>query len=125
MILVCGGLADSVTELMCARLSDCGYDYRFLDLGTYPTGFRIKWHWHGSYPSGFIAGPDWKLNLDDLTGVYIRYLGQEARMPPSDIAKEVVPAMYFEYDTGLMALLEDLPCVVVNRIGGGMSNSSK
>jgi len=33
--------------------------------------------------------------------------------------------MYAEYDTGLMALLEDLPCAVVNRLGGGMSNHSK
>ena len=28
-------------------------------------------------------------------------------------------------DTGLMALLEDLHCVVVNRLAGGMSNNSK
>jgi glutathione synthase/RimK-type ligase-like ATP-grasp enzyme len=33
--------------------------------------------------------------------------------------------MYFEYDTGLMALLEDLPCAVVNRLGGALSNNSK
>ena len=31
----------------------------------------------------------------------------------------------FEYDMGLMALLEDLHCVVVNRLAGGMSNNSK
>jgi glutathione synthase/RimK-type ligase-like ATP-grasp enzyme len=33
--------------------------------------------------------------------------------------------MYFEVDTGLMALFEDLPCTVVNRLGGGLSNNSK
>ena len=32
MILVCGGLADGVIELVCARLADCGYPYRLLDL---------------------------------------------------------------------------------------------
>jgi glutathione synthase/RimK-type ligase-like ATP-grasp enzyme len=125
MILVCGGLADSVTELVCARLVDCGYPYRLLDLGNYPAGFQIKWHWQGSSPSGYIAGPEWKLDLDELTGVYIRYLGQEGRAPPPNIAPGVVPAMYSEYDTGLMVLLEDLPCAVVNRLGGGMSNNSK
>ena len=52
MILVCGGLADSVTELVCARLVDCGYPYRLLDLGNYPAGFRIKWHWQRSGLSG-------------------------------------------------------------------------
>lgn len=128
MILVCGGLADNVTELVCARLVDCGYPYRLLDLGKYPSEFKIKWHWQGSGPSGpsgYIAGPDWKLDIDELTGVYIRYLGPEGRVPPLNIAPEVLPSMYLEYDTGLMALLEDLPCAVVNRLAGGMSNNSK
>jgi hypothetical protein len=39
MILVCGGLADKVTELMCARLEDCGYPYRLLDLAVFPRGY--------------------------------------------------------------------------------------
>jgi glutathione synthase/RimK-type ligase-like ATP-grasp enzyme len=125
MILVCGGLADSVTELVCARLADCGYPYRLLDLGSYPDAFQIKWHWQGSSPSGYIAGPDWKLDLDELTGVYIRYLGPEGRVPPRNIAPGDVLSMYSEYDTGLMVLMEDLPCAVVNRLGGGMSNNSK
>jgi glutathione synthase/RimK-type ligase-like ATP-grasp enzyme len=125
MILVCGGLADSVTELVCARLADCGYEYRLLDLGTYPSGFQIKWHWQNSGPSGYIASPDWKLDLDEITGVFIRYLGTEGRIPPSNIATEIVPSLYYEYDTGLMVLLEDLQCAVVNRLGGGMSNNSK
>jgi len=46
-------------------------------------------------------------------------------VPPQEIEPGVAPAMYFEYDTGLMALMEDLPCAVVNRFEGGMSNSSK
>ena len=125
MILVCGGLADSVTELVCARLRDCGYPFRLLDLGSYPAGFRIKWHWQGSVPGGSITGPGWKLNLDELTGVYIRYLGPEGRVPPPNIALAAVPAVHFETDTGLMVMLEDLPCAVVNRLEGGMSNNSK
>jgi glutathione synthase/RimK-type ligase-like ATP-grasp enzyme len=125
VILVCGGLADSVTELVCARLVDCGYSYRLLDLGNYPAGFRIKWRWQRSGLSGYLAGPDWKLDLDELTGVYVRYLGLEGRAPLPNIEPTAVPALYFEYDTGLMALLEDLDCVVVNRLAGGMSNNSK
>jgi hypothetical protein len=125
MILVCGGLADSVTELVCARLADCGYPYRLLDLGAYPAGFQVKWHWQGSGPVGYIAGPDWQLDLDELTGVYVRFLGAEGRLPPPNIGPEAVPAMYYEYDAGLMVLLDDLPCAVVNRLGGGMSNNSK
>lgn len=125
MILVCGGLADSVTELVCARLVDCGYPYRLLDLGSYPAGFQIKWHWQGSGPGGYIAGPDWKLDLDEITGVYVRYLGPEGRVTRTDIEPEAMQAVYSESDTGLMVLFEDLPCAVVNRLGGGLSNNSK
>jgi glutathione synthase/RimK-type ligase-like ATP-grasp enzyme len=106
-------------------LESCGYPYRLLDLGVFPAGFQIKWHWQGAGPSGYIAGPDWQLDLDELTGVYIRYLGPEGRVPPPNIAPEAVPALYAEYDIGLMVLLESLPCAVVNRLGGGMSNNSK
>jgi len=125
MILICGGLADSVTELVCARLLDCGYPYRLLDLATYPAGYQVKWHWMGFGPSGYIAGSDWKLDLEEITGVYARFLGEEGRAAPPNLDPASAPAMHYEYDTGLMTLLEDLPCTVVNRIAGGMSNSSK
>jgi hypothetical protein len=125
VILVCGGLADSVTELVCARLADCGYPYRLLDLGTYPAGFKVKWHWQTSGPSGYIASPDWRLDLDELTGIFSRYVGPEGRVPLPNLEPDLVQTMYSEYDAGLMLLLEDLPCVVVNRLGGGMSNNSK
>jgi glutathione synthase/RimK-type ligase-like ATP-grasp enzyme len=125
VILVCGGLADKVTELVCARLADCGYPYRLLDFGTYPAGFQIKWHWQQSGPSGYIAASDWKLDLNELTSVYIRYLGAEGRAEPPSIAPEARPAIFNECDSGLMVLLEDLSCPVVNRLGGGFSNNSK
>jgi glutathione synthase/RimK-type ligase-like ATP-grasp enzyme len=80
---------------------------------------------HGPAGSGFIRGADWTVDLDELTGVFVRYLGAEGRIRHAQLTPESAPPMYFEYDTGLMALLEDLPCPVVNRVAGGMSNSSK
>lgn len=124
MILVCGGLADRVTELVCARLEDCGFPYRLLDLARYPAGYHVAWHWTDAGPVGTIAGPDWVLETDAITGVYVRFLGPEGRVPPHG-DPEAAAALRFEADAGLMALLEDLPCPVVNRIGGGMSNNSK
>ena len=53
MILICGSLADTVTEFVCARLQERGYAYRLLDLGTYPAGFEVNWHWQGAYPTRF------------------------------------------------------------------------
>jgi glutathione synthase/RimK-type ligase-like ATP-grasp enzyme len=124
MILVCGGLADAVTELVCARLKHCGYPYRLLDLARYPVGYRVAWRWTATGPAGVIAGPDWILDLDEITGVYVRFLGPEGRVSPSGDPEDAA-ALQLESDAGLTALLEDLPCPVVNRIGGGMSNNSK
>src|SRR5262245_2850948 len=121
MILVCGGIADSVTELVCARLDDCGYAYRLLNIGTYPGAFQVKWHWQGEHPRGYIASPDWKVDLDDLTGVYVRYLGPEGRERVSNLDPELSQSIYAECDSGLIALFEYLPCAVVNRSTGAMS----
>jgi glutathione synthase/RimK-type ligase-like ATP-grasp enzyme len=124
VILVCGGLADGVTELVCARLEHSGYPYRLLDLARYPVGYRVAWRWTDAGPAGTIAGPDWVLDLDELTGVYVRFLGSEGRLPP-DGDPDAASALQFEADAGLLALLESLACPVVNRTGGGMSNNSK
>ena len=124
MILVCGGLADGVTEFVCARLEHCGYPYRLLDLARYPAGYRVAWSWTDAGVTGTIAGPDWALDLDAITGVYVRFIGPEGRLSP-DGDPEAAGALQFEADAGLMALLEDMPFPVVNRVGGGMSNNSK
>jgi hypothetical protein len=125
VILVCGGLADTVTELVCARLAALGYPYGLLDLGIYPAGFEIRWSWRGSGPEGYVSGPNWRTDLAELTGIYVRYLGADGRQPLAGVPTEIVPALFAEYDAGLTLLLEDMPCAVVNRLGPGMSNHSK
>jgi glutathione synthase/RimK-type ligase-like ATP-grasp enzyme len=125
MILVAGGIADSVTELVCARLTDCGYPYRLLDLGRYPFGHGIAVRWTDAGPEGNISGPGWQLDLDEISGVYVRFLGPEGRLPLPDLPPPTAAELQAEADTALMALFEDLPCPVVNRLGGGMSNNSK
>jgi glutathione synthase/RimK-type ligase-like ATP-grasp enzyme len=124
MILVAGGLADSVTELVCARLAERGYAYRLLDLGRYPANHRVAWRWRNAGPEGTLAGADWSLDLAEITAVYVRFLGPEGRLP-LHAAPETTDVLRAEADVGLMALLEDLPCPVVNRVAGGMSNNSK
>jgi hypothetical protein len=124
MILVVGGLADSVTELVCARLAERRCAYRLLDLARYPSGYRVAWRWRNGDPEGSIAGPDWSLDLAEIDSVYVRFLGPEGRLP-LDSAPDVADTLRAESDAGLMALLEDLRCPVVNRVGGGMSNNSK
>lgn len=125
MILICGGLADSVTELVCARLEASRYPYRLLDQGKFPAGFTVHWEWVRDHAEGFLSGPGWQLDLEEITGVYARYLAAEGRMPLPGIPEEMASGIYQEAECGLVALFEDLPCPVVNRLRGGISNGSK
>ncbi len=125
MILVAGGIADSVTELVCARLAACDYAYRLLDLGSYPVNHGMAVRWKGGRPEGRVSGPEWELDLDEISGVFVRFLGPEGRLTVPDLPPVTAAAAQAEADTALIALFEDLACPVVNRLGGGMSNNSK
>lgn len=125
MILVCGGLADPMTELVCARLAECGYSYRLLDLAVYPAGFQVNWRWQGGHPTGYITSKDWRVSLEELSGVYFRSLGPEGRLRPPNVAPEFVSALRAERDSELEVLLESLPCLVMNRMAGATANHSK
>lgn len=125
MILVAGGIADKVTELVCSRLDACGYPYRHFDLGRYPTGYGVSAQWRDGVLSGSVSGPGWQLDMDEISGAYVRFLGQEGRIAPADLPEAQSWQLQLEADTTLMVVLDDLPCPVVNRLGGGMSNNSK
>jgi hypothetical protein len=85
VILVCGGLADIVTELVCSRLQSMKTPYRLLDLGRFPEGFEIEWTWNGSDVAGFVRTNDWTLDLASVTGVFVRYLGMDGHAPFSNL----------------------------------------
>src|SRR5438552_9176067 len=125
IILFCGGLADSVTELVCARIEHLRYEYQLLNLGLYPKRYRVSWTWDGSIPSGVIAGPDWSLDLADISGVFVRYIGMDGHIPLTSIPPGLEEATLMECQAGLVAVLETLPCPVANRIAGSQSNQSK
>lgn len=125
MILVAGGIADKVAELVCARLDACGYPYRLFDLGRYPAGYGLTMRWADGAQSGYFSGPDWRLEIEAISGAYVRFLGPEGRMLAADLPEPQARELQLEADTALMFALDDLPCAVVNRMGGGMSNNSK
>lgn len=125
MILVCGGLADIMTELVCSRIEHLGYDYRLLDLGHYPEGYDVDFTWQDDVPVGTIRGPGWTLDLAEIRGVYVRYLGAEGHVPLAGVAERLTPAVLVEAQAGVAAVVENLPCVVVNRAAPSMSNHSK
>src|SRR5262249_62357633 len=81
--------------------------------------------WPGRAPEGWLGAADWNLAPDDIPAVYARFLGPDDRPPVSGVDPDEARALRTEGDLSLMALVEDLACPVVNRIGGGLSNNSK
>lgn len=124
MILVCGGLADSVTQLVCARLERM-YPYRLLNLGLYPNGYSVSWTWQGGVPTGTITAPDWTLALDQISGVFVRYVEGPSHAPFATLQADLEPAVLAECQAGLGAVLEHIACPVANRFAGSSSNHSK
>ncbi len=125
MILVCGVLGDAMIELMCARLNDMGCEYVFLDELRFPGEFNVNWNICGKRVTGFVSSPAGKVNLDDITGIYVRYVqyrGQRKRDGISDREEELIKA---EFQASLMHLFDAMPCVVVNRVRASTSNDSK
>ena len=125
MIAVCGILADAMIELMCARLSDLGYDYFLFDHLHYPGRYGLTWEIGQDGVSGYLASPERKVDIAELTGVYARYVSY--RGGPEDprfskLEREMVDA---EFQLSLMQLLDLLPCTVVNRAKASTSNDSK
>jgi RimK-like ATP-grasp domain len=125
VILVCGGLADIVTELVCSRLEDMRVPYRLLDLGRFPEGFEVTWRWTGHTVTGFIRTNAWTLDLETVRGVFVRYLGMDGHAPFAHLPAGHEDAALSEGQSGLVALLETITCPVANRASASMSNCSK
>jgi glutathione synthase/RimK-type ligase-like ATP-grasp enzyme len=125
MILVAGGLSDVVTELVCARLESLGLAYRLVDFTRYPDGYRMRVTWAGGLPEGWIETDDWRLDLADVSAVYVRLMGADGRLAPSGALAGRERDIQVEADAAITAVIEGLPCLVVNRIAGGLTNHSK
>jgi glutathione synthase/RimK-type ligase-like ATP-grasp enzyme len=125
MILVCGILADAMIELMCARLEDLAYPYVFFDQIQVPARYGISWSVAGEGVEGRFLTPGGIIDLQDVTGVYIRYAsyrGGPVRPGLTEPEKALVEA---EYQLAVMQLVDLLPCTVINRALASVSNDSK
>jgi glutathione synthase/RimK-type ligase-like ATP-grasp enzyme len=124
MILVAGIMPDGMIELMCARLEYMGSDYLFLDELRFPGAFQVSWSVCRNGVAGYIEGPAGRLNLDDVTGVYARYVQHRRPRPDgfSEIEDQFIQA---EYQAALISLFDAMSCVVVNRVKASTSNDSK
>jgi len=125
MILVSGILGDGLIELMCARLNDMNYEYLFLDELRFPGEFNITWSPSRNGPTGSVSSPAATISLDDITGVYARYVQYRDGRHRDGISPGEEELIKAEYQSSLMHLYDLLPCVVVNRVKASTSNDSK
>ena len=125
MILVHGILADTMIELMCARLNDLGYEYLFLDETQVPERFQISWTASASGISGHISAGTGRVDLADVTGVYARYVARRGGKRREGLTEREEDLVRAEYQAATMQLIDSLPCVVVNRVRASTSNDSK
>lgn len=84
MVLVCGDPAEPVTVFVRARLRNLAIKHQFLDLRVFPRGFDLHWTWEAGHARGWIAGRKWRLELDELTGVYFRNVSIGSARPTND-----------------------------------------
>jgi glutathione synthase/RimK-type ligase-like ATP-grasp enzyme len=125
MILVCGVLGDAMIELMCARLNDMGYEYLFLDELRFPGEFNVNWSICGKDVVGYVSSPAGRVNLDDITGIYVRYVQYRDKRKRDGISEREEELIKAEYQASLMHLFDAMPAVVVNRVRSSISNDSK
>jgi glutathione synthase/RimK-type ligase-like ATP-grasp enzyme len=128
MIVVCGIRADAMIELMCARLEDLGYEYVFFDQAQVPDRYGVSWSLGPDGVEGRFMTPGRIVDLQDLTGVYIRnagYRGQVGEPVRDDPAKSGKALFEAAYQQAVGQLVDLLPCTVVNRALASASSDSK
>jgi RimK-like ATP-grasp domain len=125
MIVVCGSLSDPVTRFFCNRLNLERYPFRLLDLAEYPAGYRVYLRWENNHPIGHIACASWRLELEVISGVFVRYFGFEQSPYFRDLPSHLAECLRSECKAGLAALLDGLSCPVANRFATSESSRSK
>jgi glutathione synthase/RimK-type ligase-like ATP-grasp enzyme len=124
MVLVCGDPYEPVTAFLCSRLEALKIDYRRLDLGGFPRSADLDLTWAGGRPCGSISTNDWRIEFDELSGVYFRNVELNESEQEGEKTGGKGQA-YPETDARLAAVLNNLPCKVLNRPAATYSNRSK
>jgi RimK-like ATP-grasp domain len=129
VILVIGEETEPITALVIGRLREAGHHFRMLDPESDDAEPWLHAEWrNGALDGGWFAGPGWRADVDSLTGVFIRF---GARSPQFDVEttrqRDVAQRTMARAErVGLLCTVVDaLPCTVINKLLGGMSNMSK
>jgi glutathione synthase/RimK-type ligase-like ATP-grasp enzyme len=125
MILVCGNSKDAVTNFFCRRLDSFEADYRLLDLNDYPAGYNVVYLRRGHRFAGSISSGVWSLQMEEVTGVFVRNLYDRKKRHDKKHGESVGAALDAELSIGLDSIFADLECPVVNPFSASWSNHSK
>lgn len=127
MVLICGDPYEAVTAFLCSRLTMLKIDHRVLDLGTFPESYSLEGPGNSGWLNGSITGADWQVEFGELTGVYFRNVvdvpldGSVGKGEQSQTVDRPYPLTNLR----ISAVLNCLPCRVVNRPASMYSNRSK
>jgi glutathione synthase/RimK-type ligase-like ATP-grasp enzyme len=129
VILVVAPETEPIAALVMGRLREAGREFRVLDAESESAEPWLNVEWRrGAIHGGWFAGPGWRVDIDSLTGVFIR-LGAQSAQPDVAMATErdaVRRRIARAERVGLLyTVLDALPCTVVNKLLGGISNMSK
>jgi glutathione synthase/RimK-type ligase-like ATP-grasp enzyme len=98
--------------------------YRRLDLDAIPREADLDLSWVGGQPCGSISTSDWRIELEELSGVYFRNV--ELNESNEEGGKtDCQGQAYPETEVRLAGVLNNLPCKVLNRPAAMYSNRSK
>jgi glutathione synthase/RimK-type ligase-like ATP-grasp enzyme len=124
MVLVCADPSEAVTAFLCSRLDALRIDHLVLDLRAVRDTHSVEWSWRNGRPFGSIWCADSRARFDELTGVYFRNVSLDE---PDDGERnsEATSDAYPRIDPQIAAVLNILPCRVVNRPIATYSNYSK
>ena len=124
MVLVCGDPYEAVTAFLCSRLTMLKFDHQVLDLGRFPQEYALEGVWNGEQPHGLISAAHWQVEFDQLTGVYFRNVSADDSVGQKEDT-ETIDRPYPVTNPRISAVLNSLPCRVVNRPASMHSNRSK
>ena len=79
----------------------------------------------GGRVRGSISSTSRAVDLDEITGVYARYVKYRDGRHREGISEHEDELLKSEQQAALMQLFDALPCVVINRVKASTSNDSK
>jgi glutathione synthase/RimK-type ligase-like ATP-grasp enzyme len=126
MILVVAEKTEPIAALVIGRLREARHEFRVLDPELEPEQPWLHAEWRGgALHGGWFAGPGWRVDLASLTGVFVRFGNPPDVATTREVDAERRRAARAERVGLLCAVLDALPCTVINKLLGGMSNMSK